>query len=556
MGGREGDKMKNKEKNALLRAFVDTEERLYLAVRGAERYRFAWWNEETGTIELGDEVTVEGKRYLPLTPHAGKNGKKIPVGYPTEEIMDTEIPETEELFTDIKTHLRKYMDLDDDDIELVTFFILSTWFYLKSDTVAYLRFIGDSGKGKSRMLTVVGDLCFYPLMVGGTATRSAIMRIQELYHGTLVLDEADFAGDKENEMAKYINTGFERRKVAIITNKNDPSKVEIFDAFSPKIFAMREPFRDSATEGRLLSIKPYETTRTEIPPVLPRSYYDEVIELRNRIAAWTLKNWSSVHGEVLDIIQMLPVEPRLKQLAAPLSTILPMFGEGMGNKFLSWIMRRQRKIAEERANSAEGAIFNAIVDIAKGVITPKDLPQKYEKYVTYYYTETSDDEGAIAAITVGMLSEITGMSTRRISSILSELGFVVERRTREVNGTKMRGRFVYVENTRRWVEAWRKYRAGESIIEVPEILRSTSRKYDPVIEHIRNANSVELAMLSQELGAGKNSVLCRVVDDFLMYSELLGKDLLLYAGAELKCPEPLARELESAGKVKILEEIE
>ncbi|NPA76040.1 MAG: hypothetical protein GXO25_08190 [Euryarchaeota archaeon] len=549
-------KKKREMKDELVehRALIDLPDTIYIAIETPDGYKFAHWDKESNRIVLTDRVIGGGEEYRPLSPQMGKDGKKVPVGYPNEGMVNAPELSTEELFAMIKAHLRKYVDMSDDDLDLVVFFVLSTWFYRKSDTVAYLRFIGDSGKGKSRMLTTVGDLCFYPLMLGGSATRSAIMRIQEKFHGTLVLDEADFSGDKDSEMIKYLNTGFERRKVAILTNKLNPSKVELYDAFAPKIFAMREPFRDAATEGRLLSIEPYETRRVDIPPVLPPVYYDEVTELRNIIAAWTLRNWDRVSTENMEVVQELPVEPRLKQLAAPLSVILSLFGEGMNNTFIRWILQRQRKIAEQRANSAEGVVFNTIVDIAQGIITPKDLPPKFEKYTATQYDEDEDgfhEYTVLVAITTEMLKELTGMSVRRISRLLGELGFFVERKTRTVDEKKLRGRFVYVENTRRWVEAWRKYRAGEPVSEVPEIVRNPTRAYELVMEHIPEANELELKILSDEFG-DRETVQCEAQDTFTMYSEALGRDVRITPGMVLVCPKELGEKLRMINKVQVL----
>ncbi len=559
MGGEKGvvktAKKKEKKEKIVKRVFLDTGERVYLAVKGPGKYLFAYLNDD-GQIALVNEVVIDGVKYRPLDPLVKNKDdeiKELPVGYPSDSIVTAPEMSTEELFEKIKSHMKKYVDLPEDDLEMAVFFAMSTWFYPKSDTVAYLRFLGDTGKGKSRMLTVTGDLCFYPLMLGGSATRSAIMRTHEKFHGTLVLDEADLAGDKENEITKYINTGFERRKVTILTNKQDPSKIEIYDPFGPKLFAMRQPFRDSATEGRLLSISPYETRRMNIPVVIFRKYYREAQELKDALAAWTLRNWKRVSGEMLDVVQELPVEPRLKQLAAPLSVILPLFKEDTSNQFIRWILRRQRKIAEQRANSDEGTVFNAIVDLCTGIITPKQLPDKYEKYVNYAYTESSDDEGALMALTAGMVREVTGMGMRRLSRTLTELGFFIDRKTRVVQNTKIRGRFLYTEDTRRWAEDWEKYRYGEAIIEVPEILRHPERSYEPVIAQIPDATPQTLKLLEQELDDGE-TVRCSFKKRTAIFSQMLGRDLVVPAGAKLRCPLQLAERLLSADSVELEEQ--
>ncbi len=475
---KEKDEKKEKIKK---KPYIDLEDDLYLAVwDGKDNYKFAHLS-RNGEIELLDKVEIDGITYLP------REKGNLPVGYPTYDIINTPDINTKGLFELLKSFIWRYVDMKNDDLEMSIFFILSTWFYRKSNTTAYLRFIGDTGKGKSRMLKVIGDLCFYPIKLGGNATRSAIMRVQEIFHGTLVLDESDFKGDKENELTKYINSGFERGNPIIITNKNT-YQVETYDPFSPKLFAMRHPFGDSATEGRLLSIEPYETHREDIPANLPLAYEKEVILLRNLLARWTLRNWEKMKMENLELIQKLPIEPRLKQLATPLSIILPLFLEDgedeMRNKFVNWLIRRQREIIEHRANSPEGLVFNAIVDLANG--ETEDLPEKFNDYLydppidggEWQYDEDEENRGKPLVITTGMITEMTGLNPKKVRKILQELGFQIVKKKLKIKGKKKTPHVVILENAQRWVEAWRRYRDFSTIGEIPAILKDERGNYD------------------------------------------------------------------------------
>ncbi len=455
--------------------YIDLEDDLYLAVwDGKENYKFAHLS-RNGEIELLDKVEIDGITYIP------KEKGNLPVSYPTFGIIEVPDIDTHELFEVLKSFIWQYVDMKNDDLEMSIFYILSTWFYRKSNTTAYLRFLGDTGKGKSRMLKVIGDLCFYPVKVGGNATRSAIMRVQEMFHGTLIIDESDFKGDKENELTKYINSGFERDNPIIITNKNT-YQLETYDPFSPKLFAMRHPFGDSATEGRVLSIEPYETLRDDIPAVLPLEYDKEVLQLRDIIARWTLENWNKVKMENLELIQNLPIEPRLKQLATPLAIILPLFEGSMKNKFTEWLLRRQKEIIENRKNSPEGLVFNAIVDLANG--ETEDLTEKFKDYLynphldgeDYNYTE--EDEGKPLVITTGMIAEITGLNSSRVRKILLELGFEVVRKKLKIKDKKKTPHMIILENAQRWAEAWRRYRDFSNIGDIPLILRDERKDYD------------------------------------------------------------------------------
>ncbi|MBK5191512.1 MAG: hypothetical protein JJE19_08470, partial [Methanosarcinales archaeon] len=317
--------------------------RLYLEILTRdEQYKYAHLN-DSDDVELIDGVDDILPVELPVT----KEGElALIVKMPDENVASSTLLSPVKLLEKIKAHISKYCDLPELGIQLGTYYVLFTWFYTKVNTVGYLRFLADTGKGKSRMLTVVSDICFYPTSAGGSSSFSGMMRTQEYWHGTLVMDEADWTGDKESSIVKYLNAGFERDKYFILSNKNDPSKQEVFDPFSTKIIAMREPFRDNATEGRLLSISPHETTKASIPILLGKEYYEEAAELRNEIARFVLVHWNDVDGEKMLDFRGLGIEPRLQQLAKPLSIIFQMWNDGE-EIFKRYILKRQKELKKE-----------------------------------------------------------------------------------------------------------------------------------------------------------------------------------------------------------------
>ena len=313
-----------------------------------------------------------------------KDGQPIAiVGIPSRESLEDVIPVTAaELYTAIDLHLKKYLDVPDIDRQLFVYYILYTWFYLKTNTAPYLRLIADTGNGKSRMQRVTGDLCFYPIRAGGSSTPSGIMRIKEKWNGTLLIDEADLReSTTTNELIKYLNLGFEKGQYFIKTDKDNPKEQDIFDPFCPKVIAMRHPFQDNATEGRLLSFTPKETTRKDIPIILPVSYTDEVDELRAKIALFVMRHWLSVDGEKSIDLRELIVEPRLKQLAIPLSIVLQLFPDGE-IQLKEYLKERQQEIKRTRASSLEGMTFNSVLDWVqdqpdeKGHLTAAEIKER------------------------------------------------------------------------------------------------------------------------------------------------------------------------------------
>ncbi len=465
-------KEKKKGKKRKVVSYIALPDKLYLAVKGGEDdYYFAYLDD--GEVKLAKTIELEDAIYDPRNPYGD------PVYYPTTNIINAKYVETEELIKKIEEHLKKYIDLEDRDLEFSIYYILFTWFYRKIHTVPYLAFRGDTGKGKTRMLDVIGQLCFYPLITSGGSSRSAIMRAQEDYKGTLVLDESDFRGDKEHEMTKYINTGFEDRKPFLLTNRNN-EKREKFDNFSPKILGMREAFQDAASEGRIFTINPLETMRMDIPPNLDDKYFQETNLLRDLIARWALENWSKIKGEYMEIIQQLPLEGRIKQLGAPLTILIPILGEEYAKKLIYWLLRRQKEIAKDRASSTEGTIFNAVVDISQRILEDRgDMG------------DTIDDYGEEKFITTSMVIEETGLSKNTVKRRLQEIGFETLRKKVKIGDKRTTATLIYISNTRRWVENWRRYRWGEELMDIPPFLKLPNREYEDIGKYRELLNTMK-----------------------------------------------------------------
>jgi hypothetical protein len=364
--------------NEIERSFFQDGGSLYLTCRdcsGNYFFSYGWIGKP------GFNPNVEG--YVP---------RKVPLrdGLPVDIVA---IPEREaiemapilpaaDLYQKIEAHIYRYLDAPPLDRELFIYYLLFTWFYLKVNTCPYLRFIADTGSGKSRMQKVIGDLCFLPIKAGGSSTPAGIMRLKERWNGTLLIDEADLReSGATNELVKYLNLGFERGQFFVKSDKDNPREQDFFDPFGPKVIAMRQPFRDNATEGRLLSFSPKETTRTDIPFNLPLSYDKEVRDLRGIITAFVLTNWEKVDGEKTIDIRDLPIEPRLKQLALPLSIVLQIFPDGEG-RFRQYLIGRQQELKRVRAASLEGMTFNAVLDWVQdqpdknGRLTPSEIAER------------------------------------------------------------------------------------------------------------------------------------------------------------------------------------
>ncbi|MDD1673921.1 MAG: hypothetical protein LUP99_05885 [Methanomicrobiales archaeon] len=443
---------KEKKPEVKCRAWGELAGQLFFTVRTrAGQYFFASFKD--GALTFSETLTLPYGVVHPQPLPISRDGESIPiVGIPLRENMESSngiAPEA--LFITLKDHLTRYIDVKSLDMEMIIHYILLTWFQGKVSTIPYLRLLGDTGKGKSRILDAVADLCFLPIIASGQSTSSGIMRYKELWHGTLRIDEADLKdGDTTHELIKYLNLGFERNRFFIKTDKMDPKQQEIFDPFCAKIIGMRQPFTDNATEGRVLSISPEETTRVDLPVLLPVNYSDEVDRLRGVLARFALEHWHEVKGDKMVDLSDEEIEARIKQLALPLSIVLQLFPDGE-ERFRIYIRERQMEVIRTRAASWEGQLFNTAVDLALGDADP---PEGYSGY--------TDREGMLQAVTAAMLAKSMGTSPKDVNQAMKGIGFVVEMPHIIIGGQRKTARALKLESEKRWIEASKRYRIEQT----------------------------------------------------------------------------------------------
>jgi hypothetical protein len=388
------------------------------------------------------------------------------VCYPkSEKLEDNVIVPTTELYHKIESHLSSYIDVSETDREMFVYYILYTWFSQKCHTALYLRLLADTGKGKTRILQAISDLCFYPITVSGASSYSGIMRINERYHGTLKIDESDLSGGASNPLIKYLNLGFEKGQLYCLSDKNDPDKQDYFDPFGPKIIAMRQPFGDNATEARCLSFTPSETQRTDIPVELGKEYYASVEDLRASIALLTLHMWDQIDGENLLDCGNMALEPRMKQMIRPLSIVLQMFPDGR-ERFETYMNARQKEVKNTRAQSWDGQLFNYVAALATG----DEIPSEHSEFWRYY------QNGKTQAVTGAMVAEAFKSKANSVTRSLTGIGFIVESDKIFVGETrqKLSIKKYVVPDAQRWRELVQRYAPDDlvqSLQTCPEVLR-------------------------------------------------------------------------------------
>ena len=224
---------------------------------------------------------------------------------------------------DIQGFLRRYVALSPVFEEIAAYYVLLSWVYDAFNELPYLRFRGDYGTGKTRMLLAVGSLCYKPFFASGASTVSPIFHILDAFGGTLILDEADFRfSDATSELTKILNNGNARGMPVLrtMTNRHRELNPQAFKVYGPKLVGMREGFADKALESRFLTENTGRPMPEGIPIHTPDSLALEATQLRNRLLAWRFHARSIVGPDSARLIQ--GVEPRINQTALALLSLI------------------------------------------------------------------------------------------------------------------------------------------------------------------------------------------------------------------------------------------
>ena len=192
---------------------VVSDGRLYEEIYNPEtgEASFVYYDDQSDTIKQVPYVDVDNIKYLPVVD---KFVKIKAIILPTEAAP---YKSEEILLDDIQSHIHKYLDISVDDELISTWTIPTYWLYDKLNImIPYLRALGDTGCGKSRYLDVMGGLSYKPMMVGGSVTPAILYRAAERWHGTMIIDEADWKHtDEYSEVIKIINCNQPDRRISV-----------------------------------------------------------------------------------------------------------------------------------------------------------------------------------------------------------------------------------------------------------------------------------------------------------------------------------------------------
>lgn len=389
-------KDKEPEIQTEFKSFYEKDGKIYEQIFDGEKSSFACFDGKDVSyvyyITISDDIL--------LYPMEGEAVTKKAILLPVKAL---EFETIEKLLEEINKHIHKYVDISPEFETYSAYYILLSWVYDRVNTIPYLRFLGDTGCGKSRALDVIGRLCYKATMISGALTPAPIYRLINAWGGTLLIDESDLKqSDTTNEIIKILNCGFERNRSVIRCNKDDNNDLEFFPTFCPKVISSRYSFNDKALESRCLTEKMKETMRNDIPSQLPNEFFEKETELRNKLLTFRFSYRNQINPDSIQKIELGNIERRLKQAVSSFAALFANIPEMM-TKFKESLRKYQDELVEERSGTLEGHIIAFLFE-----------ERKQGKYITS------------TTIKQGIESDFNDLRVTTIGKILKSLGIITK----------------------------------------------------------------------------------------------------------------------------------
>lgn len=342
-----------------------------------------------GEIKYQKSVLVDGRKIVPYSPDNNLVKHNVVLFPSKAEDYNSET----KLIAEVQDFIYRYVDLSPFFQKLTPYYVLFSWLYDCFNEVPYLRFIGDTGSGKTRAVTTIGAVCYKPIFATGGASVSPIFRILDLFGGTLLLDEADYRfSDEKAEIIKILNCGNMKAFPVLrseTTRKGKEFNPVAFQVFGPKIFDTRGYFKDIALENRCITEEMKEgSLRDDIPINLPDKFWKEALEIRNKLLMFRFRNYGQrkINPGLVD----RSIEPRLNQIIIPLASVIS--DEETREELKSFIREYNAQLVSDRGMGETGQILEIIKDINKPEteeVTPGIVSIKL---ITAHYIEERGDK--------------------------------------------------------------------------------------------------------------------------------------------------------------------
>ncbi|MBA7542504.1 hypothetical protein ES705_34827 [subsurface metagenome] len=361
-------KEEKEEKGPILKTFLPGQIHL-VNDDGVKKYLF---KNEDNKLSVAETWTGEGgQTYKPR--------QDLTIGYASPAVLTLDQDITwARLLKDIERYIKKHLELPSKIYYLIFgLWVMHTYLIEETDITPYLYFVGLKGTGKSRAGQIAQKLA-YKCLLETMPTAPVLFRSSELWHNSLVIDEAKFWGsDTDRDLARIVMSRYKRGVTVIRVNmeklRGGEKQVEIFDVFGPLIICTEsnipEPLEDR-------SIK-FQMKRNESPEV--EDDWDETTEqaLRDLLTLFRAKFLNKRLPSHKRIARR-----RLGEILSPLYKILLLVDESRTDEFLEFIETVKTSRLADEATSDNATIISILIDLyneGRDIVSTQEIAKSYNQ---------------------------------------------------------------------------------------------------------------------------------------------------------------------------------
>jgi len=205
---------------------------------------------------------------------------------------------------------------------------MATWLRDNFDVYTYIALLGPYSSGKSRVLEVLGEICFNSVL-SPNISPAAIARLIEKYRGTLFLDEFQHLDTPDKkEIIKLLNSGYREGMRYVRVGEKD---VEVYNVSGFKVFAAVEELVRSL-QTRSIEINMMELPKGKEDMVRFTIDRNRAKELKARLLYFRLKylgksDENDPENLCREIFEKGVKDRRLIEISLPLYYIANILGE-------------------------------------------------------------------------------------------------------------------------------------------------------------------------------------------------------------------------------------
>jgi hypothetical protein len=363
-------------------------------------------NKYSQGIPLIESILINNIPYFTQTNEDGE-GKKVPVFYKKYELADIDlIPpgrteylskeysfasfeevqyfidlaknETlDSLFNRVKTNLKKFIDIDNDFINILAADVIFTYFQDRLGMTHYLLIVGDNNTGKSNILLIFSLLGYrpvYDIAITPANIYNFGSQLEEAQH-IIIEDEIDDIDQQSEKKKLYKQSYRSGTKVtrmyensnSVNNKRKSSSRQQGFFLFSFKIFASEKMPDKKESKGfleRIIALKAVPgNPHYDISEVVDESgdekfkeLYDEVMNTRKLLLMYRLLH----HTDIIPNVK-LNIKNRYKQLTKPLIRLFQNTEsvEDIKKSLSKYLIEKN----QEKVDSLDFAILTLIINL-------------------------------------------------------------------------------------------------------------------------------------------------------------------------------------------------